>query len=229
MNDGSGSGWLDWLKKLFGGKSEATQQSSGDQAPNIGPVSGGVVTIHNYMTVTHVTNATAPVAAAAAPEQGGAVTQVKRVFIEKTLVEVTDDIASVPPLQRDEKAKHYVGLWVQWELELANLSPQGERYSSDEPKTHARLQFCEDGPGYVDQRFAYAVVKQADVPGLGLRDRGDFGRVVGRIESAEKSGVQLEEVELEFIERPPALQEGDHSAALPEGSEPKALPAAGDD
>ena len=229
MNDGSGSGWVGWLKKLLGVKSEATQQSHGDQGVNVGPISGGVVNIDNSKTVTHVTDAAPSVVAAGAPEQGGTVTQVKRSFIEKTLVEITNDVASVPPLQQHDKAKHYVGLWVRWELELANLSPQGENYSTAEPKTHARLQFCEEGPGDFDRRYAYAVVKQADVPGLGFRDRGDFMRLVGRIQSAKEDVVCLEDVELEVIERPSALPKGGDSAALPEGSEPKALPPGADD
>jgi hypothetical protein len=214
-------GVWDFIKGLFDRKSDATQQSHGEQSCNVGPVSGGTVTIVNAKTVTHVANVTAATAEGSPAELVGAVTQLRRTFTKHTLLEISDDIRSVPPLQREDKAKHYVGLWVRWELELANLSPRGEHYSTDEPKTHARLQLIQKGHHYADERYAYVTVKQADVPGIGLADPpGVFVRVVARLEDVDDNSVHLTNAEVELIEGVEALPEGDGAPALPQVPDP---------
>lgn len=104
-----------------------------------------------------------------------------------TLAEIIDTLNKAPPLQKDDIAKHYIGLVVQWEMKLFGAEKE------DGDKVRLSLDF---GPG--DLHLVHCTVNLSDYRELGVLQKGASITVMGRITEIGYKSATLENVQLFF-------------------------------
>ncbi len=103
------------------------------------------------------------------------------------LPEISAALEKAPPLQKEDVAKHYIGLNVQWETYLFNA----EKDEND--NVHLTLDF---GPR--DMHLVYCSVRLSEYRELGVLPKGAPISIVGRIKKVERKSATLDEVQLFF-------------------------------
>jgi hypothetical protein len=101
--------------------------------------------------------------------------------------EIVDHIDSLPPLQRQDVEKHYVGVTVDWETTF-----RGARKYSD-GLVSLSLNACEIG------HWVRCVVPLEQYPELGVMREGARVRVTGKIKELDVTAIVLENAYLRFL------------------------------
>jgi hypothetical protein len=109
-------------------------------------------------------------------------------------MEIGDAIRKAPPLQREDLAKHYVGLYVEWDTWLDNATRVGEKVNLS----------VRPGEGVGDKGFLTSIrcrVSLSEYRELALIKEGTHIRLSGKIAKAEQWAIELADAELKIIEK----------------------------
>jgi len=101
--------------------------------------------------------------------------------------EVSADIENAPLLQRDEVAKQYVGIQVDWTGKLSNI----DKLDAD----RLDLQVCVTR-SWVGTVCYFAEIKSVDYPGIGLLKAGDRIRMQAYIKDAHPGRINLRDAKI---------------------------------
>jgi hypothetical protein len=104
-----------------------------------------------------------------------------------TLAEIAAALENAPPLQKDDVAKHYKGINVQWETKFFSAE------KDDDDNVQLTLDF---GPSYT--HLVYCTVRLSDYRELGVLPKGAPITVMGRIRKVAHKSATLEDVQLFF-------------------------------
>lgn len=110
-----------------------------------------------------------------------------------TVADMTAALERAPPLQRDEVAKHYEGIAVQWDAQLFSAAKDGE------DEVRLTLDF---GPG--DSNLVSCRVRLSEYRELGVLPKGAPISVIGKIQKVAPRIATLEDVQL-FIHSDPVV------------------------
>jgi hypothetical protein len=103
-----------------------------------------------------------------------------------TMREITKAIENAPPLQREDVAKHYEGITVQWETRLFSAAKK--------EKDNVRLSLdFDEGTSLV-----ICTVRLSNYSELGVLPKGAPITVIGRISKVDSKYVELEDTQLLF-------------------------------
>ena len=104
-----------------------------------------------------------------------------------TIAEIAEALEKAPPLQKDDIAKHYKGLNVQWETQLFGA----ERHGKDD--VELTLDF-----GSGSSHLVFCKVRLSEYGELGVLPKGAPITVMGRIARVHGKSASLEDVRLFF-------------------------------
>ena len=136
------------------------------------------------VVIVQVTNSGAPSDAMLGRHHGDAPAQITKVA-SITLAEIVEALDKAPPLQKDDIAKHYSGLIVQWETKLYSAK------KDDGDNVRLTLDF-----GSKNSHLVHCTVRLTDYRELGVLPKGAPITVMGRIKAVEYRSAMLEDVQL---------------------------------
>ena len=103
------------------------------------------------------------------------------------LTQITAALEKVPPLQKADLIKYYIGLSVQWEALLWSAEKK------DDDNVRVVLDF-----GSKNTKLVYCSVRLSNYRELGVMERGTPITVIGRISELSATSASLEDVQLFF-------------------------------
>ena len=106
-----------------------------------------------------------------------------------SLSDIRNAVDNAPPLQQKQIAQNYEGIFVEWDAKLASADMK-------EQETVWLLLKIDKAPSHM----FHCTVKLVDYKELGVMPKGAPIRVLGRIKEVRDISVELEEVQLFFLQ-----------------------------